>query len=314
MRIVFFGTAPFGIPTLKLLQQKGLGIVAVVTNPPRPQGRGLKPTPSPVELVARESGIVVFTPENPNSRDFVEKITSFKPDCGVLVAYGVILKEPLLNIPRYGFINLHPSLLPRYRGAAPIPRQLMDGCTESGVTVIKMDKGVDSGDILNQIRVEVSPEETAGELETRLSLLGADLVYKTLIEIKEGRVKSQPQNKSLATVAPKLTAADRDIDWQKSAQEIHNRIRALSPEPGAITYFRSNRLIILRSRILSEKRNLKPGTIVDGAPGLFVATGTELLELISLKPAGKKVLTGRDFINGYRPQIGERLGRYDEEI
>lgn len=314
MRIVFFGTASFGIPTLKLLQQKGLEIVAVVTNPPRSQGRGLKPTPSPVEVVARESGITVLTPENPNRYDFVEKITSFKPDCGVLVAYGVILKEPLLNIPRYGFINLHPSLLPRYRGAAPIPRQLMDGCTESGVTVIKMDKGVDSGDILNQIRVEVGPEETAGELETRLSSLGADLVYKTIIEIKEGRVKNQPQNENLASVAPKLTAADRDIDWQKSAQEIHNRIRALSPEPGAITYFRSNRLIILRSRILNEKRNLKPGTIVDGTPGLSVVTGTELLELISLKPAGKKVLTGRDFINGYRPQIGERLGGKDEEI
>jgi methionyl-tRNA formyltransferase len=308
LRIVFFGTTTFGIPTLKLLHQNGFEIVAVVTTPPRPQGRGLKLTPSPVEIAARELNLKVLTPENPNSHDFVKILSQYTPDCGVVVAYGFILREPLLNLPRYGFINLHPSLLPRYRGAAPIPRQLMDGCTESGITVIRMDKGVDSGDILNQVRVKVDSEETAGELETRLARLGADLTYTTLVEMKEGKIKSQPQNHSLATLAPKLTPADRIIDWRKSAQQIHNQIRALSPEPGAVTYFRSREMLILRSRLLNRKAEVAPGTIINETPGLVVATGTYLLELLSLKPAGKKILTGKDFRNGYRPLTGERLG------
>lgn len=314
MRIIFFGTDPFGIPTLKLLHQTGVEIVAVVTASPRPQGRGRKPTPSPVATFSREIGIEVLTPENPNDLDFVKTLTRYAPECGVLVAYGVILREPLLSLPAHGFINLHPSLLPRYRGPAPIARQLMDGCQESGVTVIKIDQKVDGGEILNQIRIPVGSEDTAGELKAKLAQIGAELIYTTLMEIEKGSVKRMPQDERQATFAPKLTPADRVIDWQKSAWEIHNRIRALSPEPGAVTKFRGNRLLILHSRVVNQQAGLAPGTIVNQTAGLVVATGSDLLELLELKPAGKKVMTGRDFCNGYRLKRGEKLGEPNEKV
>lgn len=315
MRITFFGTADFAIPTLKLLHQKGFEIKPVVTTPLRRRGRGLRLTPSPVENAAREIGLEVLTPENPNRDQFLETLKHYAPECGVLVAYGFILKPPLFTLPPLGFINLHPSLLPRYRGAAPIPRQLLDGCTESGVTVIAVESGIDSGDILNQRPVTVDPDETAGELSARLAQLGAELVYQTLNQILEGTVKRHPQNPQQATYAPKLTAADRIIDWQQPALQIHNRIRALSPEPGALTRFRGLPLIILRSRLRAEPGNrpLPPGSIVAGPPGLIVATGNGLLEILELKPAGKKLLTGGDFRNGYRPLPGEKLGGDDEK-
>ncbi len=309
MRIAFFGTAKFALPTLTLLQEMGYDITPVVTTPPRPQGRGRKITPSPIETLARARGLTVLTPENPNLPQFIDTLRQYSPDCGVLVAYGVILKEPLLKIPRLGFINLHPSLLPKYRGAAPIQRQLMDGCTESGVTVIAMDAGVDSGDILNQLSVSVSFDETAGELESKLAQLGAELVHKTLIQLEKGSSVRTPQNHHMATKAPKITPADRLIDWQRPTEEIHNRIRALSPEPGAVTSFRQTQLILLRSRILkTSKPDQPPGTILTELPGMVVATGNGLIEIIELKPAGKKILSGNDFRNGYRPKKGERLG------
>ncbi len=287
----------------------GHEIISVVTIPPRPKGRGRKVSPTPVATVARSLNLPVFTPENPNSSQFVAALRQYAPDCGVLVAYGIILKEPLLNIPRLGFINLHPSLLPKYRGAAPIPRQLMDGCTESGLTVIAMDPGVDSGDILNQLSISVNPDETAGELESRLAQLGAELVHKTLTQLEKGNAVRISQNHKLATKAPKITSADRLIDWQKPGEEIHNRIRALSPEPGAVTSFRKTPVIILRSRILkTHQPACPPGTIITELPGMVVATGNGLLEILELKPAGKKILSGKDFRNGYRPFEGEMLG------
>lgn len=314
MRIIFFGTDHFGIPTLKFLHQMGVEIVAVVTAPPRPRGRGRTPTPTSVANFSREIGIEVLTPEDPNELDFVETLTRYAPDCGVLVAYGVILRQPLLSLPAHGFINLHPSLLPRYRGPAPIARQLMDGCWVSGLTVIRIEQKVDGGEILNQIRVPVGSEDTAGELKARFAQIGAELIYTTLMEIEKGSVKSRPQDESQATFAPKLTPADRVIDWQKSAREIHNRIRALSPEPGAVTKFRGNRLLILRSRVLNQQTGHAPGTIVNQAGALVVATGSDSLELLELKPAGKKVMTGRGFCNGYRPQNGEKLGDLNEKV
>ncbi|MGQ9678641.1 MAG: methionyl-tRNA formyltransferase [bacterium] len=314
MRIIFFSSDLFGIPTLKLLHQIGFEIVKVVTAPPRPQGRGQKLKPTPIATFCRKIGIDVLTPEDPNDPNFVEGLTHYAPDCGILVAYGVILRKPLLNLPEHGFINLHPSLLPRYRGPAPIPRQLMDGCRESGVTVIKMDQRIDGGEILNQIRVPVDSEETAGELKARLAQIGAELIYTTLMEIEKGSLKGRSQEENQATFAPKLTPADRVIDWQKSAWEIHNQIRALSPKPGAVTKFRGNGLIIIRSRVLNDKTRFVPGSIVNQGAGLAVATGSELLELLQLKPAGRNVLTGSDFRNGYRPQEGEKMGDSHEKV
>lgn len=307
MRLTFFGTTDFAIPTLKAIYQAGYQINPVVTVPAQPQGRGRKLLPSPVAVTAMELGLKTLTPDNPNQENFLKILQEYRPDCGVLVAYGYILKEPLLRVPRLGFINLHPSLLPRYRGAAPIPRQLMDGCQESGVTVIAMDKKVDSGAILNQIRTPVDPEETAGELSARLAKMGAELILTTLIQLKNGSVLRQPQAENQATVAPKITRADRIVNWQETTEQIHNRIRALSPQPGAITFFRNKQLILLRSRILTGEPPLPPGSIVLDRPGLVVATATGIVEILQLKPAGGKVIIGKDFRNGYRLQIGEKL-------
>ncbi|MEO0069262.1 MAG: methionyl-tRNA formyltransferase [candidate division WOR-3 bacterium] len=310
MRIAFFGTGDFAIPSLKLLNGKN-DIIAVVTTPPRPQGRGKKILPSPVEKTARELNLKILTPENPNSESFVKIFRNFSPECGVVVDYGFILKEPLLKIPRYGFINLHPSLLPRYRGPAPIQRQLIDGCTETGVTVIAMSLEVDSGDILNQLRVPIEPEETAGELALKLAKLGAELVQTTITQIEQGSLSRSPQDHSRATKAPKITPQDRLIDWHNSAREIHNRIRALSPLPAAWTTFREKRILLLRSKIISDieqpKTQNPPGTVLINLPGVIVVTGNGFLELVQLKPAGGKVITGKEFRNGFRLISGERF-------
>ncbi len=307
MRIAFFGTGEFAIPTLRRLEKD---IVVVVTTPPRPKGRGQKITPSPVEKVARELGLVIFTPENPNSESAIALLRQYSPDCGVLVDYGFILKEPLLKIPRYGFINLHPSLLPKYRGAAPIPRQIIDGCSESGVTVISVDTKVDAGAILNQLSVPIDPDETAGELSAKLAQLGAQLVLTTLTQIEAGSVHLKPQDDSRATKAPRLTFEDRVINWQHPAAEIHNRIRALSPQPGAFTTFRGKQILILRSKLLQSlptPMGRMPGEIITELPGVVVATGEGLLELLKVKPAGGKLITGKEFRNGYRISPKERF-------
>jgi methionyl-tRNA formyltransferase len=170
MRIAFFGSGTFALPALRALQHSGFELIAVITAPPQPGGRGLKLLPTPVARLATEMGLTVFIPDNPNSEEFISVFRKLEPECGVVVDYGYILKPPLLNIPVYGFINLHPSLLPRYRGPAPIPRQLMDGCEQTGVTVFQIDAGIDTGDILNQMALKVTPEETAGELTARLQM------------------------------------------------------------------------------------------------------------------------------------------------
>ncbi len=308
MRIAFFGSGDFALPTLFALKESNHTIALIVTAPPRPQGRGRKITPTPVANAARELGLEILTPENPNSLEFLQKLKEHSLECGVVVDYGYILKEHLLKLPHQGFINLHPSLLPRYRGAAPIPRQIMDGSTETGVTVFALDTGIDSGNILNQVRIPIDPEETAGELSTRLAQIGAQIVLKTLNQLETGSIISQPQDHAIATKAPKLTKSDRVISWDKPAQEIHNHIRALSPEPGAVTFFRGRQLTVLRSRLLNQHINLQPGTIITEKPGMVVATIQGLIELLKIKPAGSKVLSGIDFRNGYHPQLGEKLG------
>lgn len=308
MRIAFFGSGKFALPTLFAIKESHHIIALIVTAPPRPQGRGQKVTPAPVAESAMQLGLEIITLENPNATDFVGKLQKYSPECGVVVDYGYILKKPLLETLRHGFINLHPSLLPRYRGAAPIPRQIMDGCTETGLTVFALDTAIDTGSILNQVKIPIAPDETGGELSARLAQIGAELVLKTLNQIETGSVQSQPQNPALATWAPKLTKSDRVIVWTKPAQEIHNRIRALSPEPGAITFFRSRQLIVLRSRVLNEHIGTHPGTIITEKPGMVVATADGLIELLQIKPAAGKLISGTDFRNGYRPQPGEKLG------
>jgi methionyl-tRNA formyltransferase len=279
----------------------------VVTAPTKPSGRGRKLIPSPVEQTARTLGLVVLAPEDPNDEAFLKDLAACEPDVAVLAAYGSILKAPLLRLPPRGFLNIHPSLLPRYRGAAPIQRAILAGEQETGVTVIVLSEQVDAGDIVKQVAVAIGPDETAGELSYRLAATGARLVLEALTRLEKDTGSRTPQDPGLATRAPKLAKTERNIDWHETAPRIHNRIRALSPEPGAVTSFRERRIVLLRSRVSETAEPSDPGVILVQHPGLLVSTGAGAIEIAELKPEGSRAQTGQDFRNGLRPVPGERL-------
>jgi methionyl-tRNA formyltransferase len=307
VRVAFFGTSEFAVPALRALAEHGHAVSPVVTAPARPSGRGRKLVPSPVEQAARALGLVVLAPEDPNDEAFLKDMAAHQPDVAVLAAYGCILKTPLLRLPPRGFLNIHPSLLPRYRGAAPIQRAILAGEQETGVTVIVLSEQVDAGDIVKQVAVSIGPDETAGELSQRLAATGARLVLEALTRLEKDTGSRTPQDPGLATRAPKLAKSERNIDWHETAPRIHNRIRALSPEPGAVTSFRERRIVLLRSRLHETPERGEPGLVLVQLPGLLVATGAGAIEIAELKPDGSRVQTGQDFRNGHRPVPGERL-------
>lgn len=315
MRVAFFGTSGFAVPSLRRLVRAGHAVGPIVTAPPRPSGRGRRIEPNPVELAAAELGLPVLAPDSPDDDAFLDGLRRAAPAIAALVAYGFILKQPLLDLPRLGFLNVHPSLLPAYRGAAPIQRALMDGVAETGVSVMAMSRRVDSGDIVSQERVAVGPDETAGELTRRLAETGARLLDAAVAAIAEDRLGRTPQEESLATPAPKISKNDRPLDWTEPAARLHNRVRALSPEPGATTSIRGRQLVILRTRRAPGTSPAPAGTLLPITPppgtgdpdGVLVATGSGLLELLELKPAGKRPMPARAFVNGLRPEPGEKL-------
>lgn len=308
MRVAFFGTSEFAVPALQALAKSGHAVSMVVAAPAQPSGRGRKLVPSPVEREARALGLAVSTPTDPNDPAFVAELTSLQPDAAVLAAYGCILKPALLALPHLGFLNIHPSLLPRFRGAAPIQRALLAGEQETGVTVILLSERVDAGDILEQATVSVGPDETAGELSQRLSAVGARLVLEVLTRLAvTGAAGRTPQDQSLATRAPKLIKSERNVDWRGPAPQIHNRIRALSPEPGAVTTFRNRRIVLLRSHVHPTADQAEPGQLLLQHSGLVVAAGSGAVEIIELKPEGSRAQTGSSFRNGHRPAAGERF-------
>ena len=307
MRVVFFGTSEFAVPALRALAGSAHTVGPVIAAPAQPSGRGRRLVPSPVEQEARTLGLAALTPEDPNDPAFVAELESQSPDAAVLAAYGYILRPALLAVPALGFLNIHPSLLPKYRGAAPIQRAILAGERETGVTVIVLSEQVDAGDIIEQEAVPVGQDETAGELSQRLADAGARLVLDALTRFGEGIVTRTPQDPSLATRAPKITKLERNIDWRDAAQGVHNRIRALSPEPGAVTSFRQRRIVLLRSRVHSTADGGEPGQLLVRHSGLVVATGSGAIEIVELKPEGKRAQTGSDFRNGHRLVAGERF-------
>jgi methionyl-tRNA formyltransferase len=307
VRLVFFGTSDFAVPALCSLYAAGHEFAAVVTAAPKPAGRGRLLTASPVDDAARRLGLPVLQPADPNEVTFTETMRALAPDLGVLVAYGHILRRRLLAVPRLGLLNLHPSLLPRYRGAAPIQRCLMDGAAETGVAVIRMKRQVDAGDVVALERTAVDPDEVAGELSARLAEIGARLLAGTVADLAEGRLSPQPQDEAAATAAPKIDKADRLVDWTAPAQSCHDRIRALSPEPGAVTGFRGRRVVLLLSQRLGSSADSEPGTLFPGPTGVSVACSDRRLELLRLRPEGGKTISGLDFCHGYRVQPGERM-------
>ena len=309
LNVVFLGSGPLGVPTLRALAEApDVAVLLVVTQPDRPAGRGLKPQPTPIKVLAEELGLPVFQPERINRE--VERIRALQPDVLVVAAYGQILSKALLDVPRLGSVNLHASLLPKYRGAAPIQWALLSGETVTGVTTFLMDEGLDTGPILLQREVPIDEDDTAGTLEAKLAEIGAELMLETLRGLAQGTLTPKPQDDSQATYAPKIKKEQSKIDWTKSARELFNLIRAMEPSPGAYTFYRGRRLKVRWGRVVDEEAQRgEPGEVIAlGAEGPVVQTGRGLLELLKVQPEGRKVLSGRDFLHGYRVREGERFG------
>jgi len=312
MKLIFMGTPLFAVPTLRHLASSGHAVAAVVTNPDRPKGRGRRPSPPPVKVAAEELGLPVLQPESPGDPAFAAQLAEYAPDLFAVVAFS-ILPRRLLRIPRLGSVNLHPSLLPAYRGAAPIVWAVIDGRTETGITTFLLDPRVDAGDILLQRRVAIGPDETAGELEGRLAELGADLMRETVDGLETGTVRPRPQDREQATRAPKLTREDGRIDWNQSARVIRDRIRGTNPVPGAFTEWQGIPLKIHRASLAGTGRRAEPGTVLVADPrqGLVVAARDAALRLDEVQPAGKKPMEGTAFVRGNPIAPGSRFGAAD---
>ena len=306
--LVFCGTPRFAVPTLEKLLASGFSISLVVTQPDRPRGRGLELAPSPIKACALELGLPITQPEKiKNNAEFQSHLASLSPDAIVVVGYGRMIPQWMLDLPRHGNINLHASLLPKYRGAAPIQWAIARGEPVTGVTTMRIDSGLDTGDILLQKELSIAPEDTAETLAPRLASAGADLVISTLRGLQSGELQPLPQDDAQATLAPVLKKEDGRIDFHRSAVEIYNRLRGFQPWPGAFTTFRG-KIVQVRAANLSAGGN-GPGSLAVQGDHLFAGCGNSTaLELLELQPEGKKRMPARDFVHGYHPATGDKLG------
>ena len=308
MDLIFCGTPQFAVPTLEKLVAAGFRIHLVVTQPDRPKGRGLELVASPVKQSALKLDLPITQPDRIKSNDeFRAQLAAIKPDAIIVVGYGRLIPPWMLELPPFGNINLHASLLPKYRGAAPIQWAIARGETITGVTTMRLDAGLDTGDILLQQEVAIGLEDTAETLAPRLASIGADLVVETLRGLQAGSIQPRPQDNSRASLAPILKKEDAQVDFSRPANEISNRIRGFQPWPGAYTQFRGKNLQILTARPGSDA--LPPAQLRAQGNRLLVGCGNNTsLELLELQLEGKKRTSARDFIHGYRPQVGEKLG------
>ncbi len=308
MNIVFMGTPGFAIPSLTMLIASDNTIAGVVTQPDRPSGRGKKLTPPPVKTLALQHALPVLQPERVKEENFIQWLKSKKPDLIVVVAFGQILPPKILKIPSHGCINLHTSLLPQYRGAAPINWALINGEKKTGVSTILMSEWMDTGDIFLQMETIIEEKEDALTLSNRLSTLGAKLLLETISQLKRGGLTPTPQNHSKVSYAPLLKKEDGHIDWRKNAQDIHNQIRGTLPWPGAFTYLDNKRLKIFNSVVIDEENRGSPGMIFQvGEEGIKVATGKECLLLTEVQLQGRRRMNAADFIKGHPIPIGTSL-------
>lgn len=307
------GTGDFALPTFVHLCETGHQVVALVTQPDRPQGRKQELIPSRIKLAAIERGIPVEQPENVNAAEGLAMIRGYSPDLLVTAAYGQILSPELLGIPPQGGINLHGSVLPAYRGAAPVARAIQHGEAESGVTVIRMTPRIDAGGMIAIVRTPIDSEETAGDLEDRLAQLGAPLVAQTITALEAGTAQVLPQDKSRVTKAPKLRKEDGLIDWSKPAQAVHNLVRAMQPWPIAYTFWqrpdRDPLRVIVHKTALADGQG-PAGTVLEATGGtLVVAAGGGAVRLVTVQIEGKKPMPAGDFLCGYHLKPGDSMGR-----
>lgn len=309
LKIVFMGTPDFAVPSLAALHVAGHTVLGVVTQPDRPKGRGRKLAPSPVKRAAMAHGFRVFQPDAVRSDAFRQQMSRLAPDLFVVVAFGQLLPQTLLNIPPMGAINVHASLLPRYRGAAPIQWPIINGDRQTGVTTMMMDAGMDTGDILLTARTPIGAQETAADLHDRLSIMGADALVRTLAQLQEGILRRTPQDHSAATYAPMLKKKDGQIDWSWPAERIECLIRGVTPWPGAFTFSGKRRLKVFRASVLERDISMPPGTILECFPGeLRVATGKGALAVQEIQGASGKRLPIDDFLCGCQLTDGTCLG------
>jgi methionyl-tRNA formyltransferase len=307
-RIVFMGTPDFSVPALEALQAAGHEIVLVVTQPDRPRGRGRRTEPPPVKMSAQRLGLPVIQPETLRDDAVRQSLQATDADFFIVVAFGHLLRESVLKMPRLGCINVHASLLPHYRGPAPIHWAVINGDTESGVTTMVMDKGLDTGDILLTAREPIAPSDTAGSLHDRLARLGSHLICRTLDAFADGSIRRTPQDHSAATYAPLLKKTDGLIDWKKPSARIEPFIRGMSPWPGAFTFWKNTRLKIFRAEATAMAAPAVPGTVLGGMPDrLSVATGDGALSILELQSASGIRLPVSEFLRGFRIPAGDLL-------
>ena len=309
MNVIFMGTPDFAVSTLEGLIKSNHKIIAVVTRPDRPKGRGREILPSPVKVVAEANKIDVLQPEKVKEPDFVKKLREYIADCIVVVAFGQILPNEILSFPRYGCINLHASILPKYRGAAPINWALIKGEIKTGVTSMLMNEEMDTGDMLIQREVEIKEDDNAGTLYDMLSRIGSDVVLETLECLEKGEIKRVKQDASIATYAPKLKKEDCLIDWSIGAKKIVNKIRGLTPAPGAYTSYNGKRLKITNAEYLIKEVKAEKGEVFEvNRNGIKVICGDGLVIIKNLQSEGKRVMGVGEFISGHNIKAGEILG------
>jgi methionyl-tRNA formyltransferase len=310
-RLIFMGTPEFALPTLNALLHHGHNVLAVVTQPDRPKGRGKKLAPSPVKELALQHGIEVLQPEKASDALFCERMSEKAPDLIIVVAFGQILRKGLLAIPKWGVVNIHGSLLPAYRGAAPIQGAIMNNEAKTGLTVMRMDEGLDTGPILFQEEVSVSQDETAGQLHDRLAHLAGELMVNSLKRMAESPVEERPQDHARATYTRKIEKEMSLIDWRQTAAKVSALIRALDPRPGAFTTLQGQEIKLFASRIIDEARHdVVAGRFAGHAGGcLVVETGQGVIGVREIQYPGKKRLPAADFLRGFSLPEGTVLGR-----
>ncbi len=307
-RIIFMGTPDFAVPSLKSLLDSDHEVVAVVTQPDKKKGRGKKISPPPIKIIAERAGISVLQPIKIKTEEFQDILRSFKPDLIVVVAYGRILPAEILNLPPLGCINVHGSLLPRHRGAAPIQWAVLQGDEKAGVTIMQMDVGMDTGDILLPAAIKVDEGETAGSLFNKVAKLGAETLIKALQLLLEGNLPPICQDHDKATKAPPLKKEQGLIDWNKSAIEIHRQIRGMDPWPSAYAFLDGKRFRLFSPKVVYKTSDLPPGSILlANKEGLLIATGKEMLLIRELQPEGKKRMIVESFLCGHSLEPSSRF-------
>jgi methionyl-tRNA formyltransferase len=306
--VAFFGTPAFALPSLERLLASRHPVRCVVTRPDRPAGRGHRVQASPVKRVAAAAGLPVLQPERLTDADFLTALGTFGAEVGVVAAYGRLLPEAVLDLFPRGLLNVHASLLPKYRGAAPVQRAIMAGEPETGVTIMRVVPALDAGPILATARRPIGPEETAGEVEADLARLGADLLVRCLDDLEAGRLVERPQDEAEATYAPRITKGEARLDWTAPAPVLHNRVRGLQPQPGAYSFLDGVRHILVRTRPEPDRPagGARPGEVIvaHGDDLLVAAGGGSVLRILLIQPEGRRVMTVRSFLAGRRLRPG----------